>query len=108
MSRIIDADVGLKTFCAECNHSIQCDDCDIKYHFEEFIPAVDVQEVVRCKECVFRIENKNYGKKNYLKIKGICDLDTGDIFCLGRRAENDDWFCADGIRRKDEGTTNSG
>ena len=32
--RLIDADTLLQTFCAECNHTIKCEDCDIKYHIE--------------------------------------------------------------------------
>ena len=46
MSRIIDADVALKTFCAECNHTIRCEDCDTKYHLEDFVPSVDEDRIV--------------------------------------------------------------
>ena len=47
MPRYIDAEVALQSFCAECNHTIKCEDCDIKYHLEEFVPAADVAEVKR-------------------------------------------------------------
>lgn len=52
--------------------------------------------VTRCKYCKHRIVNENYGKRGYLRIKARCEFDSGDIFELGRNAENDDWFCADG------------
>ena len=56
-------------------------------------------EIIRCKDCRHRIVNDHYGEKGYLKIKGYCELDTGDPFELGRDAQNDDWFCADAERR---------
>ena len=68
----------------------------------ERIPAANVVEVVRCKDCKHRIVNEHYGKKGYLWIKAMCELDTGDPFELGRCAENDDWFCADGERKDEE------
>ena len=39
--RLIDADALKQTFCAECDHSIKCEDCDIDYHFEHLAPTVD-------------------------------------------------------------------
>ena len=33
-----------------------------------------------------------------MNLKAMCELDTGDIFQLGREAYNDEWFCADGER----------
>lgn len=57
-------------------------------------------ELVRCKDCRHRIVNEHYGEEGYLKIKAMCDLDTGDIFALGREAYNDEWFCADGERQE--------
>jgi hypothetical protein len=63
------------------------------------IPAADVVEVVRCKYCKHRIVNEHYGEKGYIKLKAYCELDTGDIFSLGRCAEDDNWFCADGKRK---------
>lgn len=41
MSRLIDAEALKKTFCAECNHTILCEDCDIDFHFERLAPTVD-------------------------------------------------------------------
>lgn len=67
------------------------------------IPAIDAVEVVRCKDCRHRVVNENYGKKGYMNLKAMCDLDTGDPYEFGRDAENDDWFCADGERRSDNG-----
>ena len=62
-------------------------------HWEE------VKELVRCKDCKHRRVNEHYGKKGYLDLKAMCDLDTGDVFELGRNAEIDDWYCADGERK---------
>lgn len=62
-------------------------------------PAADVVEVVRCKDCKHRILNKRYGERGYMNIKAACDLDTGDPYQLGRFADVDDWFCADGERK---------
>ena len=62
----------------------------------------DYVRVVRCKDCKYRIVNEHYGERGYLKLKAYCDLDTGDPFDLGRCAEDDNWFCADGERRTDE------
>lgn len=81
----------------------------LKYEFRDYmrgqdaldkVLAADVAPVVRCKDCRHRIVNENYGKKGYMRLKAMCDLDTGDPFELGRNAEDDDWFCADGERRK--------
>lgn len=41
MSRLIDADALKKTFCAECDHTISCEDCDIDFHFEHLAPTVE-------------------------------------------------------------------
>ena len=63
--------------------------------------TVDAVEVVRCKDCKHRIVNEHYSEKGYMILEAICELDTGDFFELGRCAENDEWFCADGERRED-------
>lgn len=60
-----------------------------------------VREIVRCKDCKYRVVNEHYGEKGYMRLKAFCDLDTGDLFELGRNAEWDDWFCADGERREE-------
>lgn len=62
-------------------------------------PIVDTVPVVRCKDCKHRIVNEHYGENGYIKLKAYCKLDTGDIFSLGRCAEDDDWFCSDGERK---------
>ena len=38
--RLTDADALKQTFCAECDHSIKCEDCDIDYHFEHLAPTI--------------------------------------------------------------------
>lgn len=67
----------------------------------ETVPSVDAVEVVRCGECKYRKVNEHYGEKGYMKLKAICKLDTGDPFGLGRNAEDENWFCADGKREED-------
>jgi len=57
-------------------------------------------EIIRCRDCKYRKVNEHYGEKGYMNLKAICELDTGDIFQLGRYAEEDDWFCADAERRE--------
>lgn len=44
MSKYIDAEKIKQTFCAECNHTLKCEDCDIDYHFR-YATAADVAEV---------------------------------------------------------------
>ena len=63
------------------------------------VKTSDMVSVVRCKDCKHRVMHNNYGKDNSLVTKAHCELDTDDIFNFGRRAEKDDWFCADGERR---------
>ena len=59
-------------------------------------------EIVRCKDCKHRIVNEHCGEKGYSSLKAMCELDTGDPFELGRNAENDEWFCADGESEETE------
>ena len=66
------------------------------------LPTIDAVPVVRCKDCRYRKVNEHYGERGYLKIKATCLLDNGDIYALGRDAEDDNWFCADGERREDK------
>ena len=37
---LVDADELKATFCAECNHTITCEDCDIDYHFGRLAPTI--------------------------------------------------------------------
>lgn len=77
--------------------------CDALEDENEYVgKKLDLVEVVRCKDCKYRVVNEHYGKKGYLPIKAMCDLDTADPFSLGRCAEEDYWFCADGERREDD------
>lgn len=59
-------------------------------------------EIVRCRDCKHRIVNEHYGEHGYLNLKAECEWDTGDPYGLGRNAEDDEWFCADGERREDD------
>lgn len=78
--KLADIDALKQTFCAECDHSIKCEDCDIDYHFEHLAPTVDAVEVVRCKDCVYFWD-------------GVCTAHT-DAICTD---ENE--FCSWGERR---------
>lgn len=72
--------------------------------FEDLIDGfcnIHRKQLVRCKECKYRIVNEHFGKKGYMNLKARCALDTGDPFELGRNAEDDDWYCADGERKDD-------
>lgn len=60
----------------------------------EGLPSAE-PEIIRCKDCKHRVVNEGYGKRGYLRIRAYCELDSGDIFALGRNADEDDWFCAD-------------
>lgn len=43
--RLVDADELKATFCAECNHTIKCEDCDIDYHIGRLAPTIiDAEE----------------------------------------------------------------
>lgn len=59
-------------------------------------------EIVRCRDCKHRIMNEHYGEHGYPNLKAECEWDTGDPYGLGRNAEDDEWFCADGERREDD------
>lgn len=107
--RLIDADALKKTFCAECSHTIKCEDCDINYHFENLAPEIKIKvetrsgynphditeceiyptidavpkdfvEVVRCKDCF---------------IKEACKV---------REFYGDNGYCSRGMTRKEEKT----
>ena len=57
------------------------------------MPAADVVEVVRCKECKHR-EYDDFMKDF------VCDLDAADPYDRSRCAEDDEWFCKDGERTR--------
>lgn len=81
------------------NKALKAPTIDLAIAIAKSIPSAQ-PEIVRCEDCLHRIENDHYGQKGYLNIKAYCELDTGDPFELGRNAENDDWFCADAERRE--------
>lgn len=71
------------------------------------LPAVDAVPVVRYRDCKHRIVNEHYGERGYINLKARCELDAGDPYSpllpiqLGRHADEDDWFCADGERKEE-------
>lgn len=82
--RLTDADALKQTFCAECDHSIKCEDCDIDYHFEHLAPTVDAVEAVRCKDCKWRNVLRCYHKRSSMN-----DLVGDNDFCSwGERRED--------------------
>ena len=60
----------------------------------ELAPTVDAVEVVRCKDCNHAIVNVNH-------------IDKPLICCKTKMVgtTEEDWFCADGKRKKDGGAT---
>ena len=92
--RLTDADALKQTFCAECDHSIKCEDCDIDYHFEHLAPAIDAVEVVRCEDCRYYhvyLESNGHTEKGY----GACDW-------INDKSVREDHFCSWGERRENE------
>lgn len=84
----------------------QCTKCaEEHYQLSEWLRELkqlrEQPEIIRCKDCKHRILNDHYGEKGYMKLKAMCNLDTGDLFGLGREAEEDEWYCADAERRTD-------
>lgn len=71
---------GTKYLLHDCdNFPVQINLKDVQRTLRK-IPAADVVEVVRCKDCKHRILNKRYGERGYMNIKAACDLDTGDPY----------------------------
>ena len=70
--KLADIDALKQTFCAECDHSIKCEDCDSDYHFEHLAPTVDAIEVVRCKDCLYRDGNACDYSAVYVRPNGFC------------------------------------
>lgn len=67
---------------------------NVKMDMDEIIDRLkedDFVQVVRCKYCKHRKLDEGYY---------VCELDTGDLYELGRNAEDDNWFCADGERKE--------
>ena len=73
-----------------------CEVDDMKVELDE-APTINAVEVVRCKDCKYRL---------YLEATDIypaeyqCCMDR--VFFPSRKANDPDWFCADGERRTDE------
>ena len=88
--RLIDADALKQTFCAECDHSIKCEDCDIDYHFEHLAPTIDAVEVVWCKDC-----------KKYIPCQKL-PIGTSKWCDMFDRATCEMNYCGWGERREDE------
>lgn len=103
-SDYISREAAIRAHCDGCVDDGYCGKLDGRYACEDVpnimaIPAADVVEVVRCKDCKHRKAYKHYCEKGYMNIKAVCDLDSADPYELSRNAEDDDWFCADGERR---------
>ena len=59
-------------------------------------PTIDAVEVIRCKDCKYRL---HLGPTEHYPETYICRIDN---ISGTRKAYRDDWFCADGERRTDE------
>lgn len=68
---------------------------------ETIAEYIDAVPVVRCKDCKHRksVWHKDLRMKDGGYYYCYCKLDTGDPYALGKSAEEDDWFCADGERK---------
>lgn len=78
---------------------------NVKMDMDEIIDRLkedDFVHVVRCEKCKHRKGTFHADRRR--KEGGYwiywCELDTGDPFELGRNAEEDNWFCADGERKE--------
>lgn len=72
----------------------------IRFVPAEFIndaPTIDTVEVIRCKNCKFRLhlQATSCHPEQYL-----CRLDKM-TFYTSRKANNPEWFCGDGKRREE-------
>lgn len=61
------------------------------YDILELIPSEDVAKVVRCKDCKYRYLDEDFGLK--------CKFDSYDPYEANRKADDDNWYCADGKRK---------
>lgn len=67
---------------SECNFCPNCG-ADMRGKLSD-IPAINLQKVVRCKECKYRQHDTMFGGS----------------WCNGKRV-TDDWFCADGVKKEE-------
>ena len=108
MSELIDRstlgrEIPLKV-CLPCpmGEDFECKDCPLDKAMEmiEAAPTIEAVPVVRCKDCRHRIMTEYAAKYDP---EYYCELDTDDIYELGRKADDPNWFCADG-----QGSTENG
>ena len=94
-----------ENYCDWCDHTDLCKSCetyDCIVTIEQHVPAVDAVPVVRCRDCKHRpTENRN---RNGFAIefpdeKCPCQCEDGWYNWY----PDDDWFCADGERRNEDG-----
>jgi len=107
--RLIDADALKQTFCAECDRSIKCEDCDIDYHFEHLAPTVDIDAITGSHERIgydrgFRdgyaqatsevrhghwTDNGHIGKRRWCSVCGGIAFEQYDDYGLAEVTESD-------------------
>ena len=76
---------------------------DDTLHVIDSIPAADVVEVVRCKDCVHAVEiEKDYIRKLFIDGTKQCELGRGDQ-CFGYSIISNDGFCDSGERKDGDG-----
>ena len=106
--RLIDADELIENWKSDCRITLEKNidyiDSPTEDVFNDFIrdvqmlPTIDAVEIVRCKDCKYRLhlQATSCHPEQYL-----CRLDDR-TFYPSRKANNPEWFCADGERRTDE------
>lgn len=83
MKEYIDREAALACVCEDCSGQNGCNVPCVDYVRIKSLPAVDVVEVVRCKEC-------KYGEK-----------DGNEMYCLfdGASWHESDYYCSYGERK---------
>lgn len=68
---------------------------------QELIPAVDAVEVVRCRDCRYYRREPSQVRPDADVV--WCDKHNDREDRINLAAVDDDWFCADGERRREDG-----
>ena len=108
--KYISQDAAIEQTCFNCAEREMCNGvCDDTDRIRA-IPAADVVEVVRCKDCIHAPLPKSYycNEIKWPKIDLIFDDTTCPYYCddsYYSRRPLPDWFCCHGERREDDAET---
>lgn len=86
--KFIDADL-LKQ---ECERTFDMQDLYLPVHFFDVVddlPAADVQEVVRCKDCKYYFKSTAYNGYLCGMAVGLCDVDSDSYCSYGERKDGE-------------------